>query len=269
MRAVAKGERRSRRCGRSVGFTLTELLVVIAIIMGLAMTAVPAIQAFRRGQRLDHSAKIVQSAISDARRMAVTRRARHVAVLYSFEERGASEGTIERIRHAIRIYCEPIGDASWRNDPQLKSQYFPGGYVGKALILPPGIRFAQERMKFAQVFGPVPNSAEPLSLDSDYFKKSPQSKAIGFRRDGTFDYDPTVDEPAVNPAVGRNIYLPDERFYQVPDSTKADIVLIEVDPGGNEIRSKGKARRALIDLDPRTGRATAKTFEIGQNFDTE
>ena len=251
-----------RTRGRS-GFTLTELLVVIAIMLGLAATAVPALQAFRRGQRLDNAAKIVQSALAEARRAAVTQHARHVVVLFSYEDQLAKEATVERVRHALRVYCEPIGEPTWKNG------YFKGGYVNEPIILPAGIRFAQDKMKFAQVFGPVTNASEPLPPNSDYFKKSQTSKAIGFRRDGTFDYDSSLDEPAVNPAVGRNIYQPDERYFQVPETCKADIVIVEVEASGKEIKVKGKPRRALIDLDPRTGRAISKTFEIGPNFETE
>ena len=201
---------------------------------------------------------------AEARRRAVTQHARHVIVLYSFEDTtGAKEGTVERIRHALRVYCEPVGDPNW------KTGYFKGGYVNEPIILPPGIRFAQDKMKFAQVFGPVTNASEPLPIDNDYFKKSQTSKAIGFRRDGTFDYDPSLDEPAVNPAGGGNIYQPDERFFQVPEACKADIVVVEVESSGKEIKVKGRPRRALIDLEPRTGRAMTKTFEIGASFDRE
>jgi hypothetical protein len=32
------------------------------------------------------------------------------------------------------------------------------------------------------------------------------------------------------------------------------------------VKSKGKSRRALIDLQPQTGRATSMIFEIGDSF---
>lgn len=237
------------------GFTLTELIVVIGIMIVLAATAVPALNAFRRGQRLDHSARIVQQVFSEARRLAITKRARQVVVLFSYDDPSEPEGTLQRVRHGLRIYCEPIGE------PGAKGS-FAGGYVEKPILLTPGIRFAQEKMKFAEVFA-VKNPSDPLPLDSDQFVKGPASKAIGIRRDGTFDYDATLDQPAVYPEVGVNIFLPDERFYQVPDAWKADVMLVEVDPGGREISPSGKKRRGFIDLDPRTGRATAKVFDIG------
>jgi prepilin-type N-terminal cleavage/methylation domain-containing protein len=243
------------------GFTLTELLVVIAIIMGLAATAIPALQAFRRGQRLDHTARVITSALADARRLAVSKHARHVIVLYRYNDTSPQiQGTLEATRDAMRVYCEPVGDPSWPKG------YWKGGYVGEPVILPPGLRFAQNLIKFAQVFGPVADPTMPLPLDNAYFQKSPNSKAIGYHRDGTFDYDPSLDEPAVNAAVGRNIYQPDEGFYQVPETTKADIVVVEVTPDGSEVVVKGKRRRALIDLQPMTGRATAAIFEIGDSF---
>jgi prepilin-type N-terminal cleavage/methylation domain-containing protein len=254
----------SARSGRRrAGFTLTELLVVIAIIMALAAAAAPALQVFRRSQRLDGAARVVTASLSEARRAAVTKHARQVVVLYKYEDQTVPPDTLGRVRYAMRIYCEPVGDPSWTTG------YFRGGYVGDTILLPVGICFAQDKMKFAQVFGPVPDPSKPLPLDSEYFRKSPQSKAIGFRRDGTFDYDATLDEPARNPAAGRNIYMPDERVYQVPDDLKGDIVLAEIDPQGHEVKVKGKARRAYIDLAPATGRAMSAVFEIGDSFQTE
>ncbi|MGH7295955.1 MAG: pilus assembly FimT family protein, partial [Polyangiaceae bacterium] len=184
---------------RKSGFTLTELVVVIGIICLLTAAAIPALQAFQRGQRLDQAARIVQAAISEARREAVTLHARHVIVLYSYEDQtSAVAGTRESVRNAMRIYCEPVGDPSWATG------YFKGGYVGEPVNLPPGIRFDMRHMKAFQVFGPVANPSEPLDLGNAYFQRGPSSKAIAFRVDGTFDYDPTLDVPAVDPvASGR------------------------------------------------------------------
>ena len=253
-----------RKTAEPLGFTLTELLVVIGILILLTMTAVPAIQAFRRGQRLDQSARLIQAALADARRLAVTKHARHVVVLYSYQDTASEkEGTVESVRHALRVYCEPVGDPSWTKG------YFPGGYVGTPVILPAGIRFSQERMSFAQIYGPVADPSKPLPVEHDYFKKAQQSRAIAFRRDGTFDYDSTLDEPAVNPLAGRNIYQADEGIYQVPEGCKADVVLVEVTQAGvttSEVRVKGKARRGLVDLQPATGRATPIVVDVGSGF---
>jgi hypothetical protein len=115
----------------------------------------------------------------------------------------------------------------------------------------------------------VSDPSVPLPLESEHFGKGPAAKAIAFRRDGTLDYDPSADVPAVHPEVGVNIYLPDEKYYQVPDGWQADVVLVEVDPNGREVQSKGKKRRGFLDLEPKTGRASARVFDIGEKAETE
>lgn len=238
------------------GFTLTELLVVIAIIMILAATTVPALNAFRRGQRLDHAARLVQSALNDARRRAITKHTRHVVVLYEYEH-AADE--LNRVRHALAVYSAPVGEP---NTPG----YFAGGYVGDTLQLPVGIRFLPSNMQFRvwQSFD-ANRPSEPLPLDSTYFRRR-NPEALAFRADGTLQ--PFNDFPGTHPAVGANIYLPDEGYFQVPDTCRADIVMAEVTPTGQEIVTEGKSRRVLIDLMPMTGRSSSAVFDTGGGFET-
>lgn len=237
------------------GFTLTELLVVIAIIMVLAAAAVPALNAFRRGQKLSQAARIVQSALNDVRRRAITQHARHVVVLYSFED---PTEELFKVKHAIAVYSEPVGQKG-------KKGYFPGGYVGNPLILPPGVRFAQDKMQL-QVFPAQGDSAKPIPEDSEHFRRR-NPEALTFRADGTIqDFN---DYPGVHPSVGVNIYLEEEGYYQVPEETRADIVLVETGPAGDEIKSDGKSQRVLIDLMPMVGRSNARAFDVGQSFETD
>ncbi len=250
------------RVAEAAGFTLTELLVVIAIIMVLAATAVPALAAFRRGQRLDHSSRLVQSAMNDARRLAITRHARCVIVFYSFEE---TPGEIDTVRHAIRIYQEATGVAPGPNvDPKVSEGYWKGGYVEQMLVLPANVRFYQERME-CKLLQSGPEGPDP---NSDFFQRKlrgEKNDALGFRRDGTIEE--RQDASPTDGAQGRNFFLPDEGCFQVPDAQRADIVIMETDTGGKEVKSRGKARRGFVDLNLLTGRALARVFEVDNSFD--
>ncbi len=246
-----RADRRERRteAGLRRGFTLTELLVVISIIMILAAASIPMISAFK-GQRLDQAARIVVSTLNDARRRAITKRARCTVVFYSYED---PSDPIAKARHAMRVYMEPVGEPG-------TNRHFPGGYVGKPIVLTKGVQFdASHSLVRIWDLGQLPDPAQPLPLDHPYFQKG-NTEAVAFERDGTLAE--RVDFPAVHPSVGRNIYMPDEGCYQVPEDVRADIVLREVTPAGNERVSGGKKRRALIDLVPMTGRAIGRTFDV-------
>jgi prepilin-type N-terminal cleavage/methylation domain-containing protein len=242
---------------KPAGFTLTELLVVIAIIILLTAAAIPALSAFRRGQRLEQAGKQVQSFLNEVRRAAVTKHARHIIVFFSFQEGDSEE--LFQTRHGMAVYSEPVGRSGFDG-------YFPGGYPERptAMILPKGIRFAEQLMQFN--VAPASNRALPLPVESAFFRRR-NADALTFLSDGTIQsFD---DYPAMHPAVGENIYLPDEGYYQVPDTTRADVVLIEVGPDGSEIIKGGMSRRVLVDLNPYTGRSISRFFEVGETFETE
>src|SRR4029077_13970145 len=102
------------------------------------------LSAFRKSQRLEHSGRIVTSVMNDARRLAITKRGRHVVVLYGYQE---AAGELDTVRHAIRIYQEPTGVKPGPGiPPDVSKGYWEGGYVGEALVLPAGVRFKQELM---------------------------------------------------------------------------------------------------------------------------
>jgi hypothetical protein len=137
--------------------------------------------------------------------------------------------------------------------------YWPGGYVGDTIILPANVRFRQDNMECTL-------SKTLPAEESDFFVKKfrgEESEALAFRRDGTVE-----ERKDANPsAEGRNIFLPDEGCYQIPTSQRADIVLMETDPSGNEVKSSGKSRRGLVDVSPTTGRALSRVFEVGTSYE--
>lgn len=218
--------------GSGRGFTLVEMLVVIGIIIALMAVAVPALMAFRKGQRLDQAGRAVQSALNAARREALTTKKRVVVVLYQTEDPN-EEGDL-KIRHGMRIYKQDAG------------------YTGEEVLLPKGILFAGEDKQSVRVLNPLPPETD-TRLGGD-------PKMIAFRRDGTFE--PRDDEPAIDPGTGKDIFDPDEDVIEIDDGMRGDIVLLEVNDGQREILTEGRSRRCLVDLVAGTGRARARVFEV-------
>lgn len=244
---------------RRGGFTLTELLVVIAIIMMLAAATVPAIAAFRRGQRLEHAMRLVQSALNDARRLAITKHARHVVVFYSYEEK---TGDPQSIRHAVRVYQEPTGIPPGPNIPPAVSRgYFTGDYIGQTLRLPAGTRFRQDRMECKLHTAPDADGPDKNLPIFERSLRGARSEVLAFRRDGTIEE--RNDIAATDNGARVNIYLQDEGYFQVPEVQRADIVITETTANGDEIKTAGKARRSLLDVNLTTGRTLGRVFEIG------
>jgi Tfp pilus assembly protein FimT len=77
----------SRR--NSQAFTLIELMVVISIIILALAMAVPAMSRFTRGRGLENAGRLMQSAISEARRSAITAFKPHYLIMFR-TERGPS-----------------------------------------------------------------------------------------------------------------------------------------------------------------------------------
>lgn len=238
------------------GFTLVELLVVISIIVVLAAASVPVLRAFSKGQKLEQSARILISTLSDARRLAVTKRARTAVVFFSYR---VADDAMDPVRHGVAVYQEPYGAVG-------TDRYYPGGYAASRMqVFPAGVRFGGNQMQVkVWELGDGVQPSEPLPVNHAYFAKG-NPEVVAFGRDGNLEE--RADYPAVSPQVARNIYMPDEGCYQVPEDCRADIVLVQSGSTGAEIISGGKKRRAFVDLVSLTGRAVHRVFDVGDGFE--
>ncbi|HVY62039.1 MAG TPA: hypothetical protein VHF22_10325, partial [Planctomycetota bacterium] len=140
--------------------------------------------------------------------------------------------------------------------------YWEGGYVGQPLILPQNVRFKQDIMEARKQMN-LPDEKSPVFLKHQRGQQN--NDVIAFRADGTIE--DRADDSPNDTAGGGNFIQPDEGYYQVPDTQRADIVLMETTPDGIEVKSNGRSRRCLVDLNLGTGRAQARVFDIGPGFE--
>jgi prepilin-type N-terminal cleavage/methylation domain-containing protein len=108
----------------SKAFTLVELLVVISIIILLATISAPTLSLVANSKRLENAGRTVQSALNEARRLAITKRRHHKVVfaesglkVYDMEEKCyvgeklAFDGKLDYLL-GFRGYSPPFNDSA-------------------------------------------------------------------------------------------------------------------------------------------------------------
>lgn len=247
---------------RQRGFTLIEMMVVVGLIIVMTAIALPAISKFLDGQSLQQSGRIVQSAFNEARRAAITQRARNYLVFF----RQPDDSRPGEYVYGMRRFREKVG------------------YEGEALFLLHGIVFdfdssgASGGNKAGTIHGiPIPIfEGLPNEADSGVvFTATREVNDTGqgwieFRRDGTIN---------LRGGSGTPIATSQKAPYQFADGTGLfDInTVIEVnqtafdglrDQVDMNLRESSEAggpdvdKRCFIDLDPNTGRVNVRVLEV-------
>ncbi|RMG14287.1 MAG: hypothetical protein D6731_10535 [Planctomycetota bacterium] len=243
-------------------FTLMELLVVIGIIVILTALSVPAITKFLRGQSLTQSGRIVQSAFNEARRAAITQRAKNYLVFF----RQPDDARPGEYLYGMIRYREKKG------------------YEGEAHFLLPGVQFdidesttaggaasgivGQLMASHITVFDGIPpeNSGSPFT--SGFVPVTPTGRLtwVEFQRDGTIALKGDTVNPQLPIVNGENLF--DRNVDIQVGETTFDTLRNQVDIN---LRESGGGpnvdKRCFIDIDENTGRVRFRVLQIHPDGD--
>ena len=234
----------ARRSGR--GFTVLELMVVVGIIMLMTALALPAVTTFLRGQRLQQSGRIMQSAFNEARRAAITQRTKQYLVFFrSVDELGQERLSAQRYRDRH-------------------------GWEGEPFNLLPGVQFeteaatvagASQRIRALKVaiYDQKPAEDDPNLFQDRRPKKNSGLGWIEFRKDGTIDL---MDAPLTNqnqPTIAPNLF--DLNVGVQLSELQLDNLVDQVDMSLREAGGHTVNKRCFVDIDPNTGRVRFRVVE--------
>ncbi|MCW8137824.1 MAG: hypothetical protein KIT58_02870 [Planctomycetota bacterium] len=249
---------------RRLAFTLMELLVVMGIILVLTAMSLPAISKFMDGQSLHQSGRILQSAFNDARRAAITQRAKQYLVFFRDPHPTSGE-----MRYGMRRYRDKFGyegDAHYL----LPSVQFDMGTGGGSMTLPPPPlppgAVGRTRGMHLPVFQPLPDETNGALFQGNV--KSPNTSGnilwLEFRKDGTVALmesgSPSAQRertPSGAAATLFDINTPFEVNQGVFDDL-ADLVDMNLRDTSD---SQNVDKRCFVDLDPNTGRLAIRVVQ--------
>jgi prepilin-type N-terminal cleavage/methylation domain-containing protein len=251
--------RRRHSGGAQGGFTLMELLVVIGIMAAMMAMALPAMSKFLKGQKLNQAGRIVQSAFNEARRAAITQRARHYLYFCRTAGMGGNPDTF-----SLCSYREGFG---WETTMvQLPSTVVPlltgqtSGYSWPASGTPTLASCNLPVLDITNGGLPPATAGWPGIAAFDGSQLTPTSGAVfEFRKDGTLNpKNGALDIPAPASGTGSDIYdLNQPITYTNPTTTQADIVLLQVGE---------TSKRCYIDIDVNTGRVRFRVLETDSSL---
>lgn len=251
---MSLGQRLLRRRHARRGFTLMELLVVVGIIIIMTALSIPAISKFLDGQSLQQSGRIVQSAFNEARRAAITQRAKNYLVFF----RQPDDARPGEYLYGVRRWREGVG------------------YEGDAQFLLAGVQFdllgatggtgtgsgaiaGRIRGLDVPVWEPLPSDTSADAFVPAQRKVNTSHNWLEFRRDGTINF-----MGAVNKAPDAVPDLFDLNAVLEVNTSTFDNIPDQVDMNLRESREGDVDKRCFIDVDPNTGRVNIRVLQVTQ-----
>lgn len=240
-------------------FTLMELMVVIGIIMIMTAISIPAISKFMDGQKLQQSGRLMQSSFNEARRAAITQRARNVLVFFREEDPGRPGfyrwGT-RRFRERVGYDSDPqylLAGAQFELETGTGTGASPPGHpiVGRLAGIPiPVFDGIPEETNLA-LFGVQRRPTQPPPGSSWLW--------VEFRRDGTISTNSMDNLPSTEGFYDLNapiLFTPTD-FDGLMTATVKQFDICLRESGDHQVD-----KRCFMNLDPNTGRLRMRVHQI-------
>lgn len=252
---------RMKSTGSSRAFTLMELMVVIGIIMIMTALSIPAISKFMDGQKLQQSARVMQSSFNEARRAAITQRARNVLVFFREEDPGRPGF----FRWGTRRYRERVGydgeaqyllaGAQFELESGTSTGSGPPGAtatVGRLAGIPIPVFDGLPPEDDVALFGAQRRPSQPAPGTTSWLW-------VEFLRDGTIDTNGLDNLPLTEGFYDPNAALEfnEADFDALMAATPKQFDLVLRESGDHQVD-----KRAFMNLDPNTGRLNFRVHQI-------